>query len=1477
SAIPNLILYDGYTGNIYGDGLVDMLSLTISSRVFCGLMGELFVDFPDKLLSCAILFLTIPLTNFLSKKLEEHKPVHVAKLLPFLLGSGLLFALPMKVQAVPADFISSYAVTTYGIKEGLLSPEINSIVQTKDGFIWAGGYSGLYMYNGQNFESINPDNAITSVTTLYADSQGRLWIGSADSGLACYDPVTKELLSYDMSWSMPSESILAICEDNNHNIYVGTDSYIAMISPLGIVGVYNSMEELVRVTSLDGNEKGYIAGVTEEGMLFLFKDGQLLQFMEWDSTSGRYTEVAWGTDGELLVGTSTNSLVKYQLSGNHLEMRNKIKAIGLLEYTRLVYDEEAEGYFCCANNGICFLNKQDGRNKLSSGGADHDLKDILLDQQGNIWVASYRNGVQKYSASIFEDLTKQTELTLSGVNCVYQRGEDLFIGTDRGLVVVNTQTMREETYDYISGLNTMEIRHITGDRLGNIWICGGVNAGLMKINGQGVLTEWHENKDRVLGENFQQVCEMKNGDILAASDEGLSFIADGQVSRTIGAEQGLVTKKINQVVISETGRILVATEDAGIIILENNQLYKQINMSSGLGNLNVKKMVPYNHGFFYLTSNAIYYDDRTSIRKLENFPYNNNFDIMINDQGYCYVTGSAGIYVVKAEDMLEDKEYPSVLLNYKNGLNSSLVEGSFNLHNGNEMILCCTDTVLSMQTDVNHLKRTDYDIILNHLTVDEEEITPVEGIFRIPKEARQVNIYPNVLDYSVNDPYLHLTMEGPETYEEYVHQTDFKELQFSGLDAGEYTFTIQALNELTGEILLEKQYHFAKEMQIFERMPFRIYLTVMTFIFVSCIAWIISKLGTLSLVRRQYDEIRDAKEAAEHANQVKTRFLAQMSHEIRTPINSVLGMDEMILRESREKNIQEYAADIYTAGHTLLSLVNEILDFSKIESDRMEIVPVEYEVTSLIHDLYNMVAQRADEKGLKLEVDIDPDIPYMLFGDDVRVKQVITNLLTNAVKYTPTGTVWFRIKGERDGETEHLRIEVEDTGIGIKKENMPHLFDDYQRFDNKKNHYIEGTGLGLGIATKLLHLMHSRLRVESVYGEGSKFYFEIDQKIVDEKPIGDFNARVSTSHVDVSGNKAFIAPDASVLVVDDNSMNRRVFKSLLKRTKMTISEAGGGAESIELARHVKFDMIFMDHMMPEVDGVEAFHRIREGLDSVNRMTPIIVLTANAVAGAKEEYLEEGFDGFLSKPIVYDKLEASLRKFLPEEKLQPAPENDDIYTEELAPVNAVPEDLPIVEGLDWSVAWLHLPKMDLLQESVKEFYELLPVHGDKLQSMYQSLVEGGTEEAFDAYRIQVHAMKSSAATLGIIPLAGMAKVLEFAARDHNTDRILQVHPTFMEEWFSYQEKLTGLFGIGEETEKQAAEAGILDGFITVLSAALADMDIDTADDVMNRMKGYAFPDEIQALIPSLSAAVADLDEEGANGIMQKMKELEQALS
>ncbi len=632
-------------------------------------------------------------------------------------------------------------------------------------------------------------------------------------------------------------------------------------------------------------------------------------------------------------------------------------------------------------------------------------------------------------------------------------------------------------------------------------------------------------------------------------------------------------------------------------------------------------------------------------------------------------------------------------------------------------------------------------------------------------------------------------------------------------------------------------------------------------------------------------EAEEAREEALYANAAKGKFLAHMSHEIRTPINAVLGMDTMILREATDKKIKEYAMDIQNAGQNLLSLINDILDFSKIESGKLEINCVEYDFCSMIHDIFNMIQAKAQGKQLALEMYMEEDLPSKLYGDDIRIRQVLVNLLNNAVKYTQKGKVSLDIKGKTDGKKILLTFVVEDTGIGIKEEDMHKLFEEFERIEEKRNRNIEGTGLGMSITTQLLFMMGSRLCVESVYGKGSKFYFTLEQQVVDSTPIGNLEERLRKQSLEYSYMAAFTAPEAQLLVVDDNLTNLRVFVNLLKYTGVHVDTADSGKACLEMIGKKRYDLIFLDHMMPEMDGVETLEKMRELDNNQSERAPVVALTANAIAGAKEMYLAKGFDAFLPKPINPEKLEQMILRLLPRELLKfEDPSGGYLKTDSTffgTDAGGQQEDmeLPMIDGIDWTYGKMHLPDRELLLATIGDFYKAMDIEAEALERFYNGLKEDA--DILAQYRIKVHAMKSSANLIGAIALGGMAKVLENAARDGKIETIESIHDSFILEWKNCKESLKENFFAKEEENEQmsaadrkelkAEDVEIVLAYLKLLWEAFEELDIDEMDQMMQNLMEYKFPSEIQENIDRLSAFVTNMDMEGAQPLIDTIRE------
>ena len=560
-------------------------------------------------------------------------------------------------------------------------------------------------------------------------------------------------------------------------------------------------------------------------------------------------------------------------------------------------------------------------------------------------------------------------------------------------------------------------------------------------------------------------------------------------------------------------------------------------------------------------------------------------------------------------------------------------------------------------------------------------------------------------------------------------------------------------------------------------------------VLLNSIAMIQYHISTLKQI--EYEKrLKEAADKAILADRAKSQFLAQMSHEIRTPINAVLGINEMILHETKDPKILEYADNIGTASNTLLTLINSILDFSKIEDGKMELVEAEYDTAQMVNGLVISVETRATAKGLDFTLDMDETLPSRLYGDDVRVSQVIMNLLTNAVKYTDSGSITLSVKrGRTEGSETELLVAVMDTGIGIREEDKERLFVSFERLEETKNRHIEGTGLGMSIVIKLLDLMGSRLDVKSEYGKGSCFSFVLRQKISDPTPVGNWQERFREKALEHKNDKLICAPNAKILVVDDNEMNLKVAKGLLKLCGISPDMVMSGEETIEKVKEQHYDIVLLDHMMPGMDGIETLSKLKR-MDLIPENTTVIAMTANAVVGAREAYLSAGFDDYISKPVEIGQLTEKLVAYLPADayvKTEPESEVSETGGSENKMFSVDPEQEENVTGGCYDRALLEKSGFDTAKamtfcENDESFYfELLDDFVGAFKEKSEELQRFYEAENYPDYRIAVHAMKSTSKTIGAMGLSEMAFELEQAAKDQNAGYIREHHDTLMKEY------------------------------------------------------------------------------------------------
>lgn len=923
----NYALYDGRSGNIWGDGVVDLLGQMGLYSWLCGVSGEFYVDFLDKVVTLVAFYAGLRLWNRLKKHQDKGNagrisPNHIKMgsivLLTFL---SSMLSEPAVVSAQgTAHSYNTYVQTIYNDNNGLPGGKANDIAQTKDGILWIGTYGGLYRYNGSRFQWMDHYDSVKNVNCLFTDEAGRLWIGTNDSGVSiCINEEISNVV--DSSQGLPADSVRCITECSDGTFYVGTSDALAIVSLSGGLAVSDIVSEITYTKSLSADQKDHVAAVTDEGSLYLLSNGKVIQHLQRKTYQEAYSCCMFDDQGRLYVGRTDNRIEIYRLSGEKLKKLRTVSC-GTLVNIKSLHKSEDREIFICADNGAGFLDEAGTYQSVNTNKFNSSIDHMLIDYQGNLWFTSSRLGLLRMCKSVFTEIFTEAGLEEDVVNTVIRWKDDVYFGTDSGLKAVDGAMTGSKDTDLSRKLKGIRVRCLMEDSRGSLWVCTS-GAGVWNVSEDGTIRVYSE-KDGLLGDKFRTALELNDGTIALAGDLGISFVQNGKISGNIGASDGLPNPKVLCMLQQKDGTLLAGTDGNGIAVIRDGKVQSHYKKINGLSSEVILRMVEDtdNGGMFVVTSNSLCFMKGDKIRILDNFPYYNNYDIVEGKKGEVFVLSSAGIYVVDKKKLEQGKKLDYDLLNATKGLQESLTPNAWNYIDEKDNLY------LSGGFGAVYMNMNDYDshnfsyrMLMKSIKMDGETSYVERGEpFHISRGVNRVEIIPEVVNYSINDPYVRVWLEGYDKESTILPQSELKNIVYTNLPTGEYVFHMAVYDHQKTKVIEESTYQIIKDKEIYDHWWFYVYYGIVLVLAIVYLTWLIVRTQIQKKLNLQKKELELAK------NQI------QMGNEtIITIARTVDAKDENTSQHSQR--VSEYSV-----------MIAEKLGYSKEDQEVLR-------KTALLHDI----------------------------------------------------------------------------------------------------------------------------------------------------------------------------------------------------------------------------------------------------------------------------------------------------------------------------------------------------------------------------------------------------------------------------------------------------------------------------------------------------------------------------------------------
>lgn len=868
AVIFNTVLYEGMCGNIWGNQVMKMCIDNGFNKYISFFLAQFCVEFLDKLLCVEVVYLMIKLTRCIRKNAKRN--VNKIGIILFIFSS--VSVLLMTKNTMADDKITDYDAyiqKEYSSEEGLLSGEANDIAQTKDGKLWIGTYAGLFKYDGTKFRLFNDIPSVKNVNCLYVDEEGRLWVGTNDNGVSLL--INENVMNViDEEIGLMSNTVKSIVCDSNGNYYIGATAGLSVVTLSSGVKITKSFDEIKNVIKMSADNKGNVAVVTDRNELYWIKDGELVNPPIKNERDIQISSVYFTENDRLVIGTTDNEVIIFDMSKNTPSI---IKNVVLedVEAINSFYLTKENEIFVCTDSGVAVINNDYTHRKLNTNNFSSSIDNMLIDYQGNLWFSSSRLGLLQMCQSSFVELFPKIGEN-EVVNTTQKWHGMLYCGTDDGLIIIDENNKVKVENEISSLLAGVRVRCIMADSKNSLWIAT-TGMGIIRVDidnkGEYVMRHFIE-KDGMPGMKFRNIIETSKGEIIVAGDYGVAFIDGNVVEKVFTAKEGLNSER-PLCLLEYKGVIYVGSDGGGITKIQDGEIVQTITRQDGLSSNVILRMVAdtNSEGVFIVTSNGLCYSSqKEKIKKLDNFPYSNNYDIVCDDSGMCWVLGSAGIYVAQTKDLIDNKKNDYPLINYKRGFRCLITANSWLYRENDDLYLCCDSGVVKVNMSLYDSGTKSYRMILDTVEIDgiKHEINRVDK-FVLSSDMDKIVFEPEVLNYSMNDPYVSVFMEGYDSKENICLLSEMDKLVYSNLKAGTYVFNISILDGIGGNVVESASYTFEKKLEMYQNWWFKVYVVVIAGLVVIWITWFVTRTQTQRTLIRQKYELEYAKKQIEMSNE----------------------------------------------------------------------------------------------------------------------------------------------------------------------------------------------------------------------------------------------------------------------------------------------------------------------------------------------------------------------------------------------------------------------------------------------------------------------------------------------------------------------------------------------------------------------------------------------------------------------------------